>query len=246
MSELSVRAVLPALLLPPLLFVLLAMLGALLVRWHRCAGALLVGIAAASLLVLATPMAAGWLRTSLERDIAAAPPGIEPAAIIVLSGDAVRGAAGPEVGPLTLERLRAGAALQRRTGLPVLVSGGPLRAGEPQLARLMAHSLETDFGVPVRWIEDASRTTGENAILSAAMLSVAGIRAAYLVTHAWHLPRAQEEFAHAGFPVAPAPVRIDPAPTGRASEFLPRADRLADSWWAIHEWAGRVVRRLGG
>lgn len=246
MPEMMLRAALPALLLPPLLFVLLVLAGALLVRWHRRAGALLAGAGAILLLALATPMAAGLLRASLERDIAAAPPGIVPEAIIVLGGDVVRGAAGPEVGPLTLERLRAAAALHRRTGLPVLVSGGPLEPGEETLARLMARSLAEDFAVPVRWVEQASRTTGENALLSAAMLSMAGIGAAQLVTHAWHLPRAQEEFAHAGFAVVPAPVRIDRVPEARLAAFLPRADRLGESWWSIREWAGRLVRRLGG
>jgi uncharacterized SAM-binding protein YcdF (DUF218 family) len=109
----------------------------------------------------------------------------------------------------------------------------------------MARSLAEDFRVPVRWLEDRSRTTGENASLSAALLGQAGIGTAYVVTHAWHLPRALEEFALTPIAVVPAPVRLDRAPRGVVSDFLPRADRLAESWWAIREWAGRLALRLG-
>ena len=245
-TAVTLRSVLPALLLPPLLLVLLALAGAMIVPWRRRAGALLVAASAIGLLALATPMASGLLRASLARDIEGPAPIAAPRAIIVLGAEVARGATGPDVGPLTLERLRAAAALHRATGLPLLVSGGSLAAGEPPLALLMMRSLTEDFRVPVRWSEEASRTTGENATLSAAMLAAEGIDAAYLVTHAWHLPRAREEFTRAGLAVVPSPVRLDRVPQGAASDFLPRADRLADSWWAIREWAGRVARRLGG
>jgi uncharacterized SAM-binding protein YcdF (DUF218 family) len=165
-------------------------------------------------------------------------------AIIVLGGDVARGAGGPEIGRFTLERLRRGAALHRATGLPLLVAGGKLAPGEPPLARLMADSLVADFGVPVRWREEASRTTGENAIQTAALLRAAGIGSAYLVTHAWHLRRAQAEFVAAGITVLPVPVGPAAAPRLMPADLVPRADRLAESWWAIREWAGLLVRRL--
>ncbi|NDG51210.1 MAG: hypothetical protein EBY30_19755, partial [Rhodospirillales bacterium] len=38
---------------------------------------------------------------------------------------------GARVGGLTLERLQEGAALQRRTGLPLLVTAGVLSPGDP-------------------------------------------------------------------------------------------------------------------
>jgi uncharacterized SAM-binding protein YcdF (DUF218 family) len=242
----TLRGALPALLLPPLLFALLALLGAALVPWRRRGGALLAAGAACGLLVLATPMASGWLRASLERDILPVAPGPAPGAIIILGADVARTPDGPDIGPFTLERLRAGAALHRATGLPLLVSGGPLAPGEPPLALLMARSLAEDFATPAHWTEAASRTTAQNASLSAALLAGAGIGAAHVVTHAWHLPRALEEFARAGLRGVPAPVRLDRAPAGGPADFLPRADRLAESWWMIREWAGRLVRRLGG
>nr|WP_232479130.1 YdcF family protein [Roseomonas rosulenta] len=241
----TLRGALPPLLLPPLLLVLVVLAGALIAPWRRRTGALLAGGAALGLLALATPMAAGWLRVSLEGDIAAAAPGAAPGAIIVLGAEVARSRSDVDVGPLTLERLRAAAALHRATGLPLLVAGGPIAPGDPPLAGLMARSLAEDFRVPVRWTEEQSRTTGQNAILSAALLAEAGIGAAYVVTHAWHLPRAIEEFARTPLAVVPAPVRLDRPPRGIASDFLPRADRLAESWWAIREWAGRLALRLG-
>ncbi|WP_135467457.1 YdcF family protein [Crenalkalicoccus roseus] len=213
----------------------------------RRAGGALAALAALLVLLLATPFAAGWLMASLEREVAAgaAAEGVRPGAIVILGAEVVRDRArGPEVGPLSLERLRAGAALHRTTGLPVLVTGGLLRPGEPSLAALMARSLAEDFGVEARWIEGRAGDTRENAAFSAAMLREAGIGAALVVTHGWHLPRALEAFAREGFPAHPAPLRLSRAPEGRPADWVPRPDHLAASWFALREWAGRLVYAL--
>jgi uncharacterized SAM-binding protein YcdF (DUF218 family) len=242
----SLQTVLTNLLLPPLLLVLLV-LGAGLLAWRgrRWAGLVAAG-AALLLLLLATPFAAGTLTFLLEREVsAAAPAGAPPpGAIIVLGGEMVSGAAGFAVGPLTLERLRAGAALHRRTGLPLLVTAGPVARGAPPLGALMARSLREDFGLEVRWVEAAARDTRDNAVLSAAMLREAGVGAALLVTHGWHLPRAEAAFARVGFPVTGEPVHRRRMPQGIVTDWVPRPDHLAQSWFALREWLGRVVYRL--
>ena len=90
-------------------------------------------------------------------------------AVVILGGGVRRDApeyGGDTLATLTLERVRYGARVARLTGLPVLVSGGSVLGGEPE-AKLMAASLEREFGVPVRWVETRSRTTHENAVLSA-------------------------------------------------------------------------------
>jgi uncharacterized SAM-binding protein YcdF (DUF218 family) len=252
----SLQAFLTALLLPPVLFVLAALTGGILAwrdREHQAGRSLLVAAAALGVLLLATPFVSGHLIASLEHDLTAETTVSEtaavvpPAAIIILSAEVARRAGGaePEVGPLTLERLRAGAAQHRRTGLPVLVTGGPIQRGDPPLAALMARSLAEDFGVPVRWIESHARDTRENAEFSAALLREAGIRAAWLVTHAWHMPRSHEAFARAGVATRAAPVRIDKRPNGACwSQWVPRADYLGTSWFALREWAGRLVYAL--
>jgi uncharacterized SAM-binding protein YcdF (DUF218 family) len=164
----------------------------------------------------------------------------------VLGAEMTLGAAGADLGPMTLERLRAGAALARATGLPLLVTGGPLGRDQPAIAELMAASLARDFGQPPRWVEARAADTAGNARLSAAMLREAGIASAFLVSHGWHLPRARAAFERAGLPVVNVPVRGARAPQYRLSDFIPRADNLEGSAWAIREWAGRAVYALRG
>jgi len=227
------------LLVPPINLLLLALAGFALRR--RRAGRILCGLGLVGLLVLALPLTGHLLFLGIERFAAPPADAPAPAAIVILSADVSRVGDTPDVvdvGFLTLERLRAGAALQRASLLPVLVSGGVIGDGQPSLAALMAHSLGTDFAVPVRWQENTSRTTWENARYSAALLQAAGIRSAFLVTHAWHMRRALIAFRHFGITAIPAPV-----PFGRTlplsfGEFVPTAGAWLDSYYALHEWVG--------
>ena len=238
------RGLLGVLALPPVLLLLAALVGAWLAWQGRRAGAAVAVLGVAATLLLATPMASGLLLASLER-AAPAVLAASPGAIIILGAEASNGPEGPDVGPLTLERLRRGAAVQRETGLPLLVTGGPPGPDAPPLAAAMRAALGQDFAVPVRWQEPAARNTGDNLHLAAALLRQAGIGSAYLVTHAWHMPRAQLEAARAGLPVVPAVVPRPRRPDGRLTDWLPRADCLAMSWLALHEWGGLAVMKLG-
>src|SRR3546814_6627172 len=76
------------------------------------------------------------------------------------------------------------------------------------VAEAMKVTLERDFGVPVRWIENQSRSTYANAELSAQRLRNAGVQRFYLVSHAWHMPRAMLSFEAAGLEPIPAPTRF--------------------------------------
>ena len=241
------QQLLTALVLPPLGLVLASLLGGLLAWRGWRPGGLLVVASALALGLLSTPFASGLLMESLEREVRLVPAARAdaavpvPAAIVILGAELAHAEEGADVGPMTLERLRAGAALHRRTGLPVLVTGGVLSRGTPPIATLMQRSLETDFATPTRWVEAEAPDTRGNAQGSTALLREAGIDTAYVVTHAWHLPRALEAFARAGIHGVAAPVRTGRAPAAEWTDWVPRPDHLSDSWFALREWAGRLV-----
>jgi len=237
------------LLLPPLLLVLATLAAALVALGLRRRPRVLLWVivlaAAVGQLLLATPYVSGHLRASL-RAPSAQPlqTGVVPGAVVILSAETVRSQGGVEVGPLTLERLRAGAALARRTSLPVLVTGGRLGPGEPSVAALMTEVLRQDFGLTARWIEAEAGDTRGNAVLSVAMLRADGVTAAHVVTHAWHLPRTLEAFGRTGFTALPAPVRIEATPRVGVRDFIPRPDHLFTSWLMLREWLGLLVYRV--
>lgn len=246
--EIAVIRVVEALLLPPGSPLILAAVSLLLwQRAHRTAKALL--IAEFLLLYLASiPFTASTLLALLETypPVSMTKPAEDgPQAIVVLGGG--RYYRGPEYGVdtvsrFTLERLRYAARLHRRTGLPVLVSGGNRYAERLPEAVLMQDTLEQDFLVPVAWGEGRSRTTRENAQYSQPILSHAGINRIYLVTHAWHMPRAAASFRAVGLEVFPAPTGFttsSPLERGPGA-WLPNSKSLANTNLALHEILGRL------
>ena len=52
----------------------------------------------------------------------------------------------------------------------------------------------SEFGRPLKFVEDDSRDTRENAARTLALLRPIGIRHIVLVTHGWHMPRALKAF----------------------------------------------------
>ena len=241
-TRVSFYEVAVALLVPPIPLVLIALFGlALEHRYHRT-GRLFAWFGVVGLLVMALPMTSGLLLDRLERNLPLSPPTDEPPqAIVILGGDIMHGPGHPpitHIGLLSLERVRAGATLYRRTQLPILVTGGKLHASETPIAELMADSLEHDFHVPVRWVEAESRDTWQNGRLSAAILRTQGIRSVYLVTQPWHMRRAALAFTDAGLTVTAAPTPLDRSPQLSLKDFVPVAGSWQTTYFAMHEWIG--------
>ena len=167
-------------------------------------------------------------------------------AIVVLGGGSYFAApeyGGDTVSSGSLVRIRYAARLQRETGLPLLVSGGAPLGGVPE-GRSMQAALEKEFGVKVRWVEDASADTRDNARNSAPLLREAGVKRVLLVTHAWHMRRAQEAFAIEQLEVVAAPTGYEAQGPLTALEFLPGPGGLWAGRIALNEWLGRLVQKL--
>lgn len=236
-------SVIKPLFLPPTVLLLVALLGLLLRRRRRLGRSLTWG-ALALLYLLATPVVGSRLLAALQPDAAfdAAAAG-GAGAIVVLSADQYHHQIdydAESVGPMTLERLRRGARLQRATGLPVLLAGGILPGHGTSIADAMADVMERDFNVAVRWREGQSRTTAENAANAARLLKADGIGKVLLVTTGWHMPRALQAFRAAGLEPVAAPTGFVVPARWEWENFLPAARALQQSQWAVHELLGRV------
>ncbi|MDX1388797.1 MAG: YdcF family protein [Acidobacteriota bacterium] len=252
-------ALLKALVLPPMSLFVLALAGwSVRRRLPRVARAL--WLASLTLLVLMSmPFVGRGLVHSLQGDEALDPPGLAPpaGAIVVLSAGLYRAA--PEFGEDvvdddTLERLRYAAWLHRKTGgVPLLTTGGRLEGEDRPLAGIMARALEEDFDVPVRWVDNLARDpsggrrshgTFGNALGTAELLFAEEITRVYLVTSAWHMPRARASFEAVGFDVVPAPTGFAPPMRFGPEAFVPTAQALAETSAGLHEWLARVWYRL--
>ena len=241
------RVILSALLTPVVVPPVNLLVLGLLALWRRRRG--VAGVLLLGLLLLAVPGVADGLTDGLT---GAPEPGVPPRldgaqAILVLGGDLDRDGDGVAVpGLLTLERLRDAAALARRSGLPVAVTGGPAWRGGPAIGTVMADSLRHDFGVPVRWVETRSTDTWENARDSSALLAPSGIRTVLVVTNDWHMRRSLLAFRHSGLVAIPAAVRRLGYPAtgggigiaGLVGTLLPRVSAWQRSYFALHEWIG--------
>lgn len=231
-----------AILVPPGSVLLLSALGAVLtLRGRRGPGIALLVFSWLALYALSTPIVAQALIATLE------PPPLDPRtardadAIVVLGGGSYPQA--PEYGvdtvsEATLVRLRYAARLHRALDKPVLVAGGAPAGSALTEAEQMRQALQLDFHAPVRWAEAGSNNTLENARLSFRLLAPDGLKRVYLVTDAWHMPRARLAFERAGFEVVAAPTGYLTHGPRTLLDFLPSARALHYSRHFVHEVIG--------
>jgi uncharacterized SAM-binding protein YcdF (DUF218 family) len=144
----------------------------------------------------------------------------------------------------TLGRLRYAAHLHKQSGLPLLVSGGTPDGGEESEAAVMARVLRQEFRIPVKWLEEASINTAQNAALSAGMLREAEIERILLVTDALHMPRAQQAFRGQGLQVNAAPTYYQSHIPLAPHDYIPGAAGFRLTYYAMHEWIGLLWYRL--
>jgi uncharacterized SAM-binding protein YcdF (DUF218 family) len=250
----ELKPVLTALLLPPAGPLLLALLGVLIARSRRGLGLLLATLGIAATFALSTNGMAMVLARHLMPPLAAAQPQQlqQVQAIVVLGGGVAPEA--PEYGAAqprsaTLQRLRYGAWLARQTGRPLGFAGGigwgAAGTATDTEAAVASRVLRDDYGLALRWRDDQSRDTAENAQRMAALLRRDGIRRIALVTDATHMARAAAAFRAAGLEVLPAPTDFPVTASRRLLEWLPSPTGFSRCHEILREWLARQVARNG-
>ncbi len=233
-----------AFLLPPLNVLLLLIAGIVWFDHRKLARPLLI-TSCGLLWLFSTPFfaatASQWLETSTK-------PLVKPLhaaeAIVILGGGTYYNA--PEydnqdtVNDNELARLRYGAKLYREKPLPILVSGGKPAEHSRSEAQQMRAVLVEEFHVPVRWLEQNSTNTYENALFSQKILQQADIKTILLVTHAVDMRRAAKEFRRLGFTVLEAPTIFTTRNSIDLFAFIPDARAMSKTSRFFHELIGIV------
>ena len=221
-----------AFLMPPGIFLLLFFFLSFLL-WRKRVKGIAAALFFADIVfyALSTQMVSSALMRNLE---SAYLPPENPAGdvIVVLGGGATQDT--PDMdgrGGLTdgaANRLLTAARLYRRLHVPVLVTGGQVYADSGAEA-LVARRLLLGLGVPEMDIitETESKTTGQNAQYTAAILKERGLARPLLVTSAFHMKRSVLNFEKQG-------VAVTPFPTGYRVNVNPRAFHYM--WLAPHAY----------
>lgn len=149
------------------------------------------------------------------------------------------------------ERLTEGVALARRlTEAKLVWSGGSETLVSKHISGAeRAKALFQAFGIDAARIvlEDASRTTDENARFTRDLLKPSAGQRWLLVTSAWHMPRAMGCFRQAGFEVIAWPVDYrTPVSVEWTRVFSSLPDGLRRFDTMAKEYLGLVVYRLLG
>lgn len=249
--EVLIGKIMETLILPPGLMIALIVSGALVrLRFHRT-GQLFIYAGFSLFILLSLPIVSNNLFLTIQNYPALSEAQIKTLnakAIVILGGG--RYADAPEyqkdtISGAALERCRYGAYLQRKTKLPILVTGGSVFGGRQPEAELMKEVLEDSFISVVHWVEGNSRTTYQNAIYSSEMLARENIKDIVLVTSAYHMSRSVEAFEQAGFKVTPAPtVFVTPSTRPFYFQLLPSEDAFGKARTIMHEWVGRLWYNL--
>lgn len=143
-------------------------------------------------------------------------------------------------------RLLTAVRLQRKLGVPILLSGGQVyedTGAEAKIARRML----IDLGVPEEQIlvETRSINTTQNARYSAEILRAQGLTQPILVTSAFHMKRAVLNFKKQGIDVVPYPAdyQVTHHPVFHYTKLRPQTEALLDNVTVLQETLRTLVTR---
>ena len=187
----------------------------------------------------------GWLEQAYL-------PPAEPAGdvIIMLGGGAMPDSPDVDgVGALCASpanRLLTAVRLQRKLGVPILLSGGQVYEDTGAEAKI-ARRILIDLGVPESKIlvETRSVNTTQNARYSAEILRAQGLTQPILVTSAFHMKRAVLNFKKQGIDVVPYPAdyQVTHHPVFHYTKLRPQTEALLNNVTVLQETLRTLVTR---
>lgn len=134
---------------------------------------------------------------------------------------------GDRLSPVLEERVAAAAELWHAGGAPIVVAtGGVTNTAARAEADVMAEALRAR-GVGEVVVESESRSTIENATLTARLLAPRGVRTVWIVTQPFHGRRAARVFRAAGFE----------AHVWHIADSIEYRDRRRAVRWLVREYA---------
>lgn len=238
-------------LLPPMLNILLILVGLWLMRRWRRLGLSLITLGCLSLYLFSTK----WFSTQLLQSVEVYPvlnynqhDTIEqqirarPTAIVMLGSSHTGFVA--EYGTSQLDtsamrRANYAVWLAKKLNLPMLATGGSNSENKASHAYAVAEYTAEHLNFELRWQEGKARTTYDNARYTKAMLADEGINQIILVTQSFHMRRAVALFEALNFEVIPAPVDYSqPWGAGNIHAWIPTLSAYENSYRALHEHIG--------
>jgi uncharacterized SAM-binding protein YcdF (DUF218 family) len=240
----TLKKIITFLILPPGLFIVLALLlGLRMLRRRVKYGVWTIGLAFL-IYLMSIPPVGNSLMGSLEREWSI-PEKVQGDVIVLLGGGVYSGV--PDISgrgfpsSSTLSRMLMAVRIQHLTGAPIIISGGRVYGWGDAEAEVAGRIMK-DLGVPADRLimEDKSRDTMENARAVKEICQREGWRQPILVTSAWHMRRSLIAFRKAGMePKAfPADFLVDPHRSRHWTDFQPDMGALSETATAMHEYLG--------
>lgn len=237
--------------LPPGIFIFLLLLLSLWLYKRDQKAALLLAVISFCLYFFSTPYTGNLLISTLESRYY--PPSVIKGDVIIMLGGGATldtpdlDGKGHLLGSAA-NRLLTTARLYRKTGLPIILSGGQVYPDSGNEALIAKRQL-IGLGVPENKIivEDTSRNTTENARKTKIILNKHQFTNPILITSAFHMERAIRNFRAAGISVIPYPTDYTTSTKQNLypNNFVPSHVGLNRTGLAAKEYLGLAALALG-
>lgn len=239
------------LLLPPGIFVVLSLVAVFFVKKFKS----FFIFFALSFYLLSNSFVSNALLNSLEKPYNTKLLRQNVDAVIVLGGGSVAGSANLPLSSDAYKRAMYALLLAKSQNVPLFFSGAginnnyteadALKDSFKEIEQFLAIKIPTDQEFQKNqfalYLEDKSLDTYENAQYSKEKFISSGILnpTIYLVTSAYHMPRALMLYEQFGFRAIPAATDFKVGTREKVIwDYLPNMDALTNSYRALHEYAG--------